>query len=392
MALSDKELLSRLVGFDSTSTNSNLPIADFICEYLDGPGVEIVRVPSEDERKVNVVALIGPLDAEEAYEELAPGTGGGGLVLSGHLDVVPADEDGWRSNPFTLTKVQDTYVGRGACDMKGSVALAMNVFTSVDADELEFPLVLAFTYDEELGSLGAQRLVETWPEERLLPRNVVVGEPTSLRAVRMHKGHLTMRVTVEGRAAHSGSPQIGVNAIEAAARAVQGIMRLADPLKRQRCEASRFFSAVPFPVINVARISGGTAINVVPDHCVVDLGVRLLPGMNVEAMIEQVRDTVAKSDPHGKIEVEVVNNSPPMLLEERADVYVALRTLLGQKQCYGVSYASDAGILQGMSLQCVLFGPGSIDVAHRPNEFVPIEELERARPILEGVVEHFCMP
>ncbi len=379
MGLSDKDLLGRLVAFDSTSANSNLPIADFVCDYLERAHVTVIRHPSPDGSKVNIVAMAG---------NAADAAGKEGLLLCGHLDVVPAGEDGWNSDPFTLTEVDGTYAGRGTCDMKGSIALAMNVFCSVDADRLRRPLALLLTYDEELGSLGAQRLAETWPAEHVLPSNVVVGEPTSLRAVRMHKGHLTMRITVRGKAAHSGSPHLGANAIESAARVVKAVSKLAEPFKRQRCDTSRFFPTVPFPVLNVARISGGTAINIVPECCVVDVGIRLLPGTNGPAIIEWVRDVVTKSEPAGKL--TVVNNNPPMLLEERAPVHVALRELLGQTSSYGVSFASDAGILQEMGLQCVLFGPGSIDVAHRSNEFLPIDEFRRARTILERLVDRFC--
>ncbi|MCH8164144.1 MAG: acetylornithine deacetylase [Planctomycetes bacterium] len=381
--LCDKDLLSRLVAFDSTSTKSNLPIADFVCEYLDRPNVAITRNLSEDGSKVNVVVATGVDGA---------GDDSGGLVLCGHLDVVPAAEEGWNSDPFTLTELDETYVGRGACDMKGSVALAMNVFARVDVDRLTHPLVLLFTYDEELGSLGAQRFADTRPSDQPLPPNVLVGEPTSLRAVRMHKGHLTMRITVRGKAAHSGSPHLGVNAIEAAAAVVRSLSKLAEQFKQQRIDSGRFFREVPFPVLNVAQISGGTAINIVPDRCVVDLGIRPLPGMNPQAMIEWIKDTVAKSDPHGNINIEVLNVNPPMLLEETAPIYAALSGLLSQTQSYAVSYASDAGVLQTMGLQCVLFGPGSIEVAHRPNEYVPIDEFNRARSIIEQLVSRFCMP
>ncbi|MFB3138518.1 MAG: M20/M25/M40 family metallo-hydrolase, partial [Phycisphaerales bacterium] len=276
-------------------------------------------------------------------------------------------------------------------DMKGSVALAMNVFACVDVDRLTHPLVLLFTYDEELGSLGAQRFADTRSSDQPLPPNVLVGEPTSLRAVRMHKGHLTMRITVRGKAAHSGSPHLGVNAIEAAAAVVRSLSKLAEQFKQQRIDSGRFFREVPFPVLNVAQISGGTAINIVPDRCVVDLGIRPLPGMNPQAMIEWIKDTVAKSDPHGNINVEVLNVNPPLSLEETAPIYAALSGLLSQTQSYAVSYASDAGVLQAMGLQCVLFGPGSIEVAHRPNEYVPIDEFNRARSIIERLVARFCM-
>ncbi len=387
LKLTDSQLLGRLVAFDTTSTNSNLPIADFICEYLERPGVTIARNPSADGTKVNVIVSAGQrhgnaTDAERSQR--------GGLVLCGHLDVVPAGEEGWNSDAFRLTETNGTYVGRGACDMKGSVALAMNVFASAQLDRLARPLVLLFTYDEELGTLGAQRFAETWPDDQPLPSNVVVGEPTSLQAVRLHKGHLTMRVTVHGKSAHSGSPHLGSNAVETAARVIQGVSRLGDALKRQRCESGRFFPTVPYSVINVVRISGGTAINVIPDRCEFDLGLRLLPGMNSQAMIEWIKDVVSKSDPHVNITVEVVNDSPPLILNERAPIHTTLCRRLNQTQSYGVSFASDAGVLQKLGFECVLFGPGSIQVAHQPNEFVPIDEFNSARDVLEHLVEQFC--
>ena len=380
MLLTDRDLLGRLVGFDSTSTSSTLPIADFVCEYLDRPGVTIVRQPGHDESKVNVVVMAGPQETE------------GGLLLCGHLDVVPARESGWDGDPFRLTEVDGTYVGRGACDMKGSIALAMNIFAAIEPGRLGRRLALLLTYDEELGSLGAQHFVRTWPEDRPLPGNVVVGEPTSLRAVRMHKGHLWLQAIVEGRAAHSGAPHLGQNAVEAGARVVTALSKLAGVFKQKRSDNSRFFSAVPFAVLNVGRINGGEAVNVIPDRCVIDIGVRLMPGMNTSATVEWVRDAVIKADPGSRVTLTVCNDNPPMLLTEDAAIHSTLCERLGQKQSYGVSFASDAGVLSDHGMECVLFGPGSIEVAHKPNEFVPIEELTRCRKVLEHLVTSFCEP
>ncbi len=379
MHLPDKDLLRRLVGFDSVSCSSNAPIADFVCEYLERPGVEIVRDAGPDGSKVNLVAITP-----------AGGAGPRGLAFSGHLDVVPATEPGWTSDPFSLTESNGTLVGRGACDMKGSIALAMNLFAAADPRRLKQPLALVLTCDEELGSLGAQRLARNWPAGRPLPSSVVVGEPTGLRAVRMHKGHMTMRVKVEGRSAHTGTPHLGQNAVEDAAVVVVALGRLGELFRQKRADSSQFFSSVPFPVLAVTRINGGTAVNVVPDKCTVDLGVRLLPGMNSAAAVEWIKDTVVKSRPGTKIEIEVCNDNPPMLLAENAPVHSALCALLGQKQSYGVGYASDAGVLASMGLECVLFGPGSIDVAHRPGEYLAVSEFEKTRPVLERLVERFC--
>ena len=391
MLLTDKDLLRRLVSFDTRSSQSNLPMADFICDYLDRPGVTIERQPGPDGSKVNVVAIVGP-DGSLDDGAVGPAEGRGkGLVLSGHMDVVPADEPEWNGNPFRLKEVDGTYVGRGSCDMKGSIALAMNVFARTDSARLGQPLALLLTFDEELGSLGAQHFVRSWPADRPLPVNVVVGEPTSLRAVRMHKGHLWMRVTAHGTAAHSGSPHRGHSAIEAGARIVRALSNLATVFKQKRSDYSRFFSTVPFTVLNVGQIHGGTAVNVIPDLCVIDLGVRLLPGMNTEATIEWVKDAVIKADPKTRITVEVMNDNPPLLVDEDAAIHQALCMELGQTQSFGVSYASDGGKLSAMGMQCVLFGPGSIEVAHKPNEFVPIDEFTRAGEVLEHLVGRFCL-
>lgn len=374
--LTDKELIGRLVGFDSTSARSNVPIADFVCEYLDGPSVEIVRQESADGSKVNVVARIGPdVGADRT-----------GLILSGHLDVVPAIEPQWESDPFELIERDGAYVGRGACDMKGFNALAMNVFRSVDPAQLIAPLVLVFTCDEEVGSLGAKRLAMSWPNERPLPRQAVIGEPTSLRVVRMHKGHLTMRIIVRGRSAHSGSPHLGINAIEPAAGIIQGLIVLREKLAACRTATSEFFPEVPFPVLNVARIHGGEAINVVPEVCVIDIGVRLLPGEASDDAIHMVRSVVGSAG-----EVEVLNDNPPMLLSEDAPTHRILCDLVSQESSHGVSYASDAGWLSRMGIDCVLYGPGTIEVAHRPNESVPVAELRAAYDVLVKLVARTCM-
>lgn len=379
-ALSNEQLLARLVAFDSTSSRSNVPIADFICEYLDRPDVEIVRNENASGEKVSIVALVGP--PLESCD-------GGGLLLSGHMDVVPALEPGWSSDPFTLTRREGAYYGRGTCDMKGFVALAMNVFRHVDAASLVKPLALVLTDDEELGSLGAQRLAGSWPDGRPLPRSAIIGEPTSLRVVRMHKGHLKVRITLRGRAAHSGSPHLGVNAIEPAWELLCALAELRKHLEAQRTTTSRYFPQTPFTVLTIARIRGGEAMNVIPETCEVDVGIRLLPGetsATVIAMIEGVAKGIAV-----QADVAVLGENPPMLTDEAAWVHRALCDEIGQRESLGVSYASDAGWLSRMNIDCVLFGPGTIEVAHRPDEHLPVDEFEQARIVIESMVRRSCV-
>jgi acetylornithine deacetylase len=392
--LSDTDLLARLVAFDSTSRNSNLPLADFLCDYLDRPAVRLRRNLSAEGDKVNLIFEVGPA--------AAGGTARPGLVLSGHMDVVPAEEAGWESDPFTLTDKGDRYVGRGACDMKGFLAIAANL--ALEASErsaggtgqgpwagrrLAHPLALVLTYDEEVGTLGARRLAESCPEARALPASVVIGEPTELRVARAHKGHLRLRITLHGRSAHSGLPHLGVNAIEPAGAVVAALAELRRELEAEAVPHRELFPDVPFVPLTVGTIHGGAAVNVVPDRCTLEVGLRPLPGGDSRQLAERVARVARQAAAPLVPEIEVLGDSPPMLAADDAPVLRSLRALVGG-EAIAVSFATDAGWLQRLGMQCVLFGPGSISAAHRPNEFVPKTDLAAARAVLARAVGDLC--
>src|SRR4051794_19787304 len=299
--LSDEALLARLVAFDTTSHKSNRELADFISDYLDRPGVRITRHPTGDGVKLNLIAAAGPVD------------GDGGLVLSGHMDTVPAESEGWKSDPFTLTRRNGSYIARGAADMKGFLALAINRLARAEIPRLQHQLVLLFTHDEETGTLGARRLVEEPHVVPQLPRATIIGEPTSLRVLRMHKGHLRIRLSFTGVPAHSGLPHLGVNAVEAGGRAIVALAELRQALERERSAKAEHFPEVPYVTLNVARVAGGGATNVVPADCVLDLGIRLLPGMSAGEMTERVRATVQKAASQVPFELTLSGETPPMI-------------------------------------------------------------------------------
>jgi acetylornithine deacetylase len=377
--LDDRALLSRLVGFDTTSRESNLPLADFLADYLDRPGVRVARNPSADGAKTNLIVAIGP-EADDRE----------GLVLSGHMDVVPAEETDWRSDPFTLTESGDRFVGRGTADMKGFLALAANRLAAADASALRRPLALLFTYDEEVGTLGARRFTETFAPNVRLPRQVVIGEPTALRVVRAHKGMVRLRLEFTGRAAHSGYPHLGRSAIEPAARAIVALSVLRRELEAERPPNGDAFPDVPFVALNVGTVAGGSAANVIPDRCEIHLGIRVLPGMTVDDVAARVQAAVA-----GAVEqpftLEPVSESPAMLLDPDAPIHRALCEAVGQRESHSVMFASDAGWLQRAGFESVLFGPGSIEVAHKPNEFLPVDEFRRAGDVLDGLIHRSCV-
>ena len=378
--LSDAELLARLVSFDSTSRNSNLPIADFLCDYLDRPGVRVARNLSSDGTKTNVIAWLGPEPAGDRR----------GLVLSGHMDVVPAEEDGWRHDPFSLADEGDRWVGRGSCDMKGFLALAANLMAGADPRKWRAPLALVFTYDEEVGTLGAKRLTESFPEAEQLPRSAVIGEPTSLRVARTHKGHTKLQVILHGVSAHSGYPHLGVNAIEPAGRVIVALTDLRHRLEAETVPNRDLFPEVPYVPLNVGTIHGGSAINVVPDRCVVEVGFRPLAGITSEELFERVSRTAREAAAPFEPEVELLSDSPPLLLDEASPIHRHLCAIQHQEAGSSVSFATDAGWLQRLGMDCAIFGPGSIEVAHKPNEFLPKDEFAAARGLLERTVRRFC--
>jgi acetylornithine deacetylase len=377
--LADAELLARLVAIDTTSSRSNLGLADLLADYLDRPGVRIERLPSADGNKANLLVRVGP-DAPQD-----------GLTLSGHMDTVPAEEPEWRSDPFRLTRDGDRWVARGAADMKGFLAVAANRMAALDPGRLRRPLALLFTYDEEVGTLGARRFAETAADGGALPRDVVIGEPTSLQVVRLHKGLLRLRLVFHGRAAHSGYPHLGRNAIEPAARAIVALSQLRAELDAERPPHGEHFPEVPFAALNVGTVSGGSAINVIPDRCVVQVGIRLLPEMAADTVAERVRSAVTQALSEEDFELEPLSLSPPMILGEDAALYRELCAAVGQRDTRSVAFATDAGWLQTIGMRCVLFGPGSIEVAHRPNEFVPEAELARAGEVLERLIARRCL-
>jgi acetylornithine deacetylase len=378
--LTDAALLERLVAFDTTSRLSNLPLVDFVCNYLDGPGILLNRMGSPDGTKANLIVRCGP-EAER----------GAGLTLSGHMDVVPAEEPEWRSAPFRLTRSGDTWVGRGAADMKGFLALAINRVAGLDPPHVRRPLALLLTYDEEIGTIGARRFTEEANAAPLLPRDVVIGEPTSLRVVRLHKGMLRLELAFHGRAAHSGYPHLGRNAIEPAARAIAALAELRATMERERPPNGQYFPEVPYAALNVGVVTGGSAANVIPDRCTVQLGIRLLPGMGTEDMVERVRATIEAALPAEPFDLTLLGESPAMILDEGAALHRQLRDLVNQSGTESVAFATDAGWLQRAGFRCAIFGPGNIEVAHRPNEFLPIAEFERAGTLLDELIRRRCL-
>lgn len=376
----DHALLARLVACNTSQPHGNAAAIDVLADLLDRPGVRIHRLPAPEGPKANLYVEIGPEPAGDRR----------GLLLSGHADVVPAEEPEWESDPFTLTERDGRLYGRGAADMKGFLAIAANLARALDHATLRAPLVLLFTYDEEVGTLGARHFAETWTERERLPRLAIIGEPTRLEVVRAHKGIVELRVSVTGRAAHSGYPHLGRSAIEPTARIVTALAALREALEAERVEASASFPEVPFVSLNVGTIRGGAAANIVPDRCVAELTLRPLPGVPTGPLIERVREVVTAAAGDAPWQLEVLSESPPMTTPPESPLLQALADATGGTASTTVSYATDAGWLQTLDLDCAIYGPGDIATAHRANEFVPVADLVTARATVERVVRRLC--
>lgn len=373
------DILRTLVGFDTTSRDSNLPLIEWVEGYLDGLGVPHRRVTNAEGTKSNLLATIGPM-AE------------GGVVLSGHTDVVPVDGQPWSTDPFTLTERDGRLYGRGTCDMKGFLALALAAAPELAATARR-PIHLAFSYDEEIGCLGAPQMIEVIRRELPKPAAVVVGEPTDMVAVNGHKGIATFHVTVTGREAHSSQTHLGVSAILEAVPLLASLRDLG-----QRLEAAGDPKSPYMPKgasLTIGLIEGGTAHNILARECRFVFDVRCPGPQTPEEVVAPFLAEAAALDlalkaraPEAGVQVEMRTNVPPFMPEPDGAAEVFARRLAGDNgPPRVVAYAAEAGQFQRAGLSTVICGPGSIDQAHQPDEFVEISQMQRGAQFMRRLIE-----
>jgi acetylornithine deacetylase len=338
------------------------------------------RVPNADGTKSNLLASIGP-----AVE--------GGAVLSGHTDVVPVDGQPWNSDPFTAVERDGRLYGRGTCDMKGFLALALSAVPDLLAAPLRRPVHLAFSYDEEIGCLGAPALIEVIKRELPRPAFVVVGEPTDMVAVNGHKGIATFHVIVTGREAHSSQTQQGVSAVMAAAKLMATLTELAERLEREADPASPF--TPKGATLTIGMVNGGTAHNILARECRFVFDLRCPPTLDPQAVLAPFLAEVRTMDaalktraPEAGVAIEMHSNVPGFAPEPDGAAESFARRLAGDNgPPRAVSFATEAGQFQRAGLSTVLCGPGSIEQAHQPDEFVEIAQMERGQAFMRRLVE-----
>lgn len=374
------DILAKLVAFDTTSRRSNLELIQWVERYLADLNVPTRRVPNADGTKSNLMAIIGP-----AVD--------GGVVLSGHTDVVPVDGQPWSSDPWVLTERDGRLYGRGTCDMKGFLALALAAAPDLAQADLRKPVHLAFSYDEEVGCLGAPDMIDVIARETPRPALVVVGEPTDMVAVRAHKGIASFKVTVTGREAHSSLTHLGVSANMAAIKLMAMLVALSEKLEREADPNSPF--TPKGATLTIGQVNGGTAVNILARECVFIFDLRTPAGMDPVALLSDffaaadVLDAEIKAKaPEGGVKVERRSLTPAFAPEEGGVAEAFARKLAGDNgPARVVPYAAEAGQFQGAGFSTVICGPGSIDQAHQPDEYVEMSQMQRGAAFMRRLIE-----
>ncbi|HUX23714.1 MAG TPA: acetylornithine deacetylase [Burkholderiales bacterium] len=373
-------IIERLIGFDTTSRDSNLGLIEWARDYLKGYGIESRLTYDAGGNKANLFATV--------QKGAKPG-----IVLSGHTDVVPVDGQNWASDPFKATLIEDKLYGRGACDMKSYLAVILAMAPRFAAANLKAPIHFALSYDEEVGCIGARRLLEDLARNDIRPAGAVIGEPTGMQPVIAHKGKRSYQCCVHGKEAHSALTPQGVNAIEYAARIISYIRHMAE--RMQACEPRNYGFDVPFTTLQTGVIAGGTAGNIVPRECKFQFEFRYLPGADPEALEREIKDyaesvivpEMRRTDPATGISFETKAEIPGLNTTEEAQLTRLAQDLSRNKSAAKVAYATEGGLFQRAGIPAIICGPGSIAQAHKPDEYVTLEQVALCESFMERLLE-----
>ena len=373
-------LIERLIAFDTTSRNSNLALMEFVGDYLRDLGVESELVHNDEGTKANLYATLGPTDRP-------------GIALSGHTDVVPVDGQEWSTDPFHVIHKDGRLYGRGTSDMKSFIGICLALAPEFLARDITTPLHFAFSHDEEIGCVGVRSLIDTLSRRPIKPSAVIIGEPTEMKVVRAHKGKLSYRCHVRGHEAHSSLSHIGVNAGEAAAEAVSFLKSMA---RRHRDQGPFDADLVPpYTTVHTGTIRGGTALNIVPKDCSFEFEFRHLPEDDPHALLDELRRHVAEHitpEMHAAcadtgFSFEAMSHIPGLSTDEDADVVQLVKALTGQNTTGKVSFGTEAGLFQQGGMPAVVCGPGSIEQAHKPDEFIALDQIGQCEGFLRKLFE-----
>ena len=374
-----RDQLAQLIAFDTTSRLSNLALIDWVEAQLEPLGAVCQRIPNAEGTKANLWVRIGP-DTP------------GGIVLSGHTDVVPVDGQDWHTDPFTLTERDGLLYGRGTSDMKGFVALCLAFAPEFAKLNLAKPIHFAFSYDEEVGCQGAPDMIAQIVAHGARPDAVWVGEPSLWQAVSGHKGITVTEVDVHGREAHSSLPDLGISANGVAVDLMMVLRQIEKDLTTRGPNDSPFDP--PYPTLTIGEMRGGTAHNILARHCHFGFDLRCPPGFDPDAILAPFYEAAEQTDkkmkarfPECGVEINRISNVPPLAPDPDNAAEILVRALTGDNAMRAVAYATEAGQFHQAGLSAIICGPGSIDQAHKPNEFIDPAQLQQGVTIFKKLVE-----
>ncbi|MEM5330518.1 acetylornithine deacetylase [Paraburkholderia sp. JHI2823] len=376
-----RALLERLIGFATVSRESNLELIAFVQRYLAGFGVESELFHNAERTKASLFATIGPREQ-------------GGIVLSGHTDVVPVEGQAWTVDPFRLTEKNGRLYGRGTADMKGFLACVLAAVPMFVDRKLDLPVHIAFSYDEEVGCVGVRPMLAELEKRADKPRLCMIGEPTEMKPVLGHKGKLAMRCRVKGSACHSAYAPYGVNAIQYAARLINRLESIGEELARPEHRDERFDP--PFSTVQTGVIAGGRALNIVAAECEFDFEVRSVPGLEAQSiagriesyaqaeLLPKMRKVQADTD----IGFELLNAYPGLATPPDSEA-AQLLAVIGELGDFGtVAFGTEGGLFTRAGIPAVVCGPGSMEQGHKPDEFVSAAQLDRCDAMLARLAAH----
>lgn len=376
------EWLTKLIAFDTTSRNSNMPLIDYVANAFNELNLEPILIHDAIEPKANLLAT---LPAKNGCRE-------GGLVLSGHTDVVPVDGQDWATDPFKATVIGDKVYGRGACDMKGFIAVVMALIPKLKAQNFAFPIHFAFSYDEEIGCLGAPHLIDKMEALNYQPKACIVGEPTLMLPVIGHKGKRSYRCQVHGVAAHSSLTDQGCNAIEHAASFISYLRSIAQYFKNEGTQDQAY--DVPYTTLTTNLVHGGNAYNTIPGLCEFIFEFRNLAQDNPDVLhktiltyvAEQLEPAMHEEQSVAKIVLDTIANAPGLNTPPTEALVRAAQAVSNSSELLKVAYATEAGLFQQAHIPTIVCGPGSIEQAHRADEFVALAQLEQCERFIEDML------
>ncbi len=374
------EWIERLVGFDTTSRNSNLALIEEVRGYLSSFGIDSSLSYDRTRTKANLWATIGASDLP-------------GVVLSGHTDVVPVDGQDWETDPYRVEQLDGKLFGRGTADMKGYLAACLALAPEIARRNLETPVHFSLSYDEEVGCIGVRGLIAELEQRPVKPKACLIGEPTSMEVVNAHKGKLSQRCCVTGLESHSGLAHRGVNAVEAAAEAIAYLKTMA----RRFRDSGPFDDGFdpPYTTVHTGVIEGGTALNIVPRECQFQFEFRCLPGQDPEELAQELRAYVKREllpemravSRDAGFEWQEMSAFPGLSIDVDDELVRLTQRLAGSNTTGKVSFGTEGGLFQQAGIPSVVCGPGSIRQAHRPNEYIELEQIARCEAFLIALLD-----